>query len=53
MGVPRNAPAEVQTGFRNLESDPKVRGQQIAALGAGEPSAYKRRNMSLLGKMKG
>lgn len=53
MGIPKQAPQDVQVGFRNLDSDPKARGAQIAALGAGEPAAYKRRNMGLLGKMKG
>ena len=53
MGIPKQAPSDVQVGFRNLDSDPKARGAQIAALGAGEPAAYKRRNMGLLGKMKG
>lgn len=53
MGVPSQAPAELQTGFRNLETDPKVRGQQIAAMGAGVPLADKRRNLGILSKMKG
>lgn len=53
MGVPSQAPKELQTGFRALDSDPKARGAQIAALGAGEPQGYKRRNMALLGKLKG
>jgi hypothetical protein len=53
MGVPTAAPSEIQTGFRNLDMDPKTRGAQIAALGAGEPAGYKRRNMALLGKLKG
>jgi len=53
MGVPKEAPAEIRTGFRALDSDPKARGMQIQALGAGMPTADKRRNLGLLGKMKG
>jgi hypothetical protein len=53
MGVPKEAPAEIRSGFRALDSDPKARGAQISAMGAGMPVADKRRNLGLLGKMKG
>lgn len=53
MGLPKEAPAEIRTGFRALDSDPKARAAQISALGAGMPTADKRRNLGLLGKMKG
>lgn len=53
MGMPKETPAELRTGFRALDSDPKARGAQITALGAGVPMADKRRNLGLLGKMKG
>ena len=53
MGLPKNAPAEISTGFRALDADPKARGAQISALGAQMPVSDKRRNLGLLGKMKG
>jgi hypothetical protein len=53
MGVPKQAPAELQTGFRSLDTDPKARGQQIAAMGASMTPGERRRNFGLLGKMKG
>ena len=52
MGVPKHAPEEIRTGFRNLETDPTVRGQQIAALGAGTPVGDRRRNLGIIGSMK-
>lgn len=51
--MPAQAPAELRQGFRALDTDPKVRGQQIASMGASMSSEDKRRNMGLLGKMKG
>jgi len=51
--MPRSAPPELQRGFRSLDSDPKVRGQQIAGMGAQMSAADKRRNMSVIAKMRG